>query len=137
MKDNKYYKDYNGQVVNGTLLDYQVPSIRDLPDEIVPLLVEVPHPSGPFGAKGVGESGLLAVSPAVANALFAAVGVRVRDLPLTPERVLRALRALNPAEVVRIHVHEPGRGAREAFGAAAIFRSTKTYQSTTCTATSA
>jgi CO/xanthine dehydrogenase Mo-binding subunit len=87
----------HGQVVNGTLLDYQVPSIRDLPDEVVPLLVEVPHPGGPFGAKGVGESGLLAVSPAVANALAAAAGVRVRDLPLTPERVLRALRGIDPA----------------------------------------
>jgi CO/xanthine dehydrogenase Mo-binding subunit len=59
--------------------------------------VEVPHPGGPFGAKGVGESGLLAVSPAVANALAAAAGVRVRDLPLTPERVLRALRGIDPA----------------------------------------
>ncbi|MGH7389382.1 MAG: xanthine dehydrogenase family protein molybdopterin-binding subunit [Candidatus Rokuibacteriota bacterium] len=86
-----------GQVVNGTLLDYQVPSILDLPDEIVPVVVEVPHPGGPFGAKGVGESGLLAVSPAVANAVAAAVGVRIRDLPLTAERVLGALRGAGPA----------------------------------------
>jgi CO/xanthine dehydrogenase Mo-binding subunit len=82
----------DGQLVNGTLLDYPVPSIRDMPDQIVPILVEVPHPDGPFGAKGVGESGLLAVSPAIANAVEAAVGVRIRDLPITPEKVLRALR---------------------------------------------
>jgi len=86
-----------GQVVNGTLLDYQVPSTLDLPDEIVPVVVEVPHPGGPFGAKGVGETGLLAVAPAVANAVAAAVGVRLRDLPLTPERVLGALRGRAPA----------------------------------------
>lgn len=83
----------HGQLVNGTLLDYQVPSLLDLPDEVVPLVVEVAHPGGPFGAKGVGESGLLAVSPAIANAIQAAVGVRIRDLPMTPERILRALRA--------------------------------------------
>jgi len=82
-----------GQLVNGTLIDYPVPSILDMPDELVPILVEVPHPGGPFGAKGVGESGLLAVSPAIANAVEAAVGVRIRDLPITPEKVLRALRA--------------------------------------------
>lgn len=82
----------HGQLVNGTLVDYPVPSIRDMPEELVPIVVEVPHPDGPFGAKGVGESGLLAVSPAVANAVAAAVGIRLRDLPLTPEKVLRALR---------------------------------------------
>ena len=83
----------HGQLVNGTLLDYPVPSIRDVPDEIVPLVVEVAHPGGPFGAKGVGESGLLAVSPAIANAIEAAVGVRIHDLPMTAERILRALHA--------------------------------------------
>ncbi len=81
-----------GQLVNGTLLDYQVPSVTDMPDEIVPIIVEVPHPDGPFGAKGVGESGILAVSPAIANAVEAALGVRVRDLPITPEKILRLLR---------------------------------------------
>jgi CO/xanthine dehydrogenase Mo-binding subunit len=80
-----------GQLVNGTLIDYPVPSMLDMPDELVPIVVEVPHPDGPFGAKGVGESGLLAVSPAVANAVEAAVGVRIRDLPITPEKILRAL----------------------------------------------
>jgi CO/xanthine dehydrogenase Mo-binding subunit len=80
-----------GQLVNGTLLDYQVASIKDTPESFRPVVVEVPHESGPFGAKGAGETGALTVAPAIANAIADAVGVRIRDLPITPERVLRAL----------------------------------------------
>lgn len=80
-----------GQLVNGSLLDYQIASFKDLPQSIRPIVVEVPHESGPFGAKGAGETGALTVAPAIANAIEDAVGVRVRDLPITPERVLRAL----------------------------------------------
>ena len=81
----------NGQLVNGTLLDYQVPSMLDLPDELTAIVVEDPHQHGPFGAKGVGETGILTTSPAIANALADATGVRLRSLPLTPDRVLAAL----------------------------------------------
>ena len=56
-----------------------------------PIVVQVPHEDGPFGAKGVGETGALTVAPAIANAIHDAVGVRIRDLPITPEKVLRAL----------------------------------------------
>ena len=80
-----------GQLVNGSLLDYQVASFKDLPDSFRPIIVQVPHETGPFGAKGVGETGTLTVSAAIANAIHDAVGVRIRDLPITPERVLRAL----------------------------------------------
>jgi CO/xanthine dehydrogenase Mo-binding subunit len=80
-----------GQLVNGSLLDYQVASIKDTPESFRPVVVEVPHESGPFGAKGAGETGALTVAPAIANAIEDAVGVRIRDLPITPERVLRAL----------------------------------------------
>jgi CO/xanthine dehydrogenase Mo-binding subunit len=80
-----------GQLVNGSLLDYQVASFKDLPESFQPIIVEVPHETGPFGAKGVGETGTLTVSAAVANAIEDAVGVRIRDLPITPERLLRAL----------------------------------------------
>jgi CO/xanthine dehydrogenase Mo-binding subunit len=80
-----------GQMVNGTLLDYQLPSVRDLPAKVTPIIVENPHRTGPFGAKGVGETGIIPVAPAVANAVRDAVGVRVTTLPLTPERVFTAL----------------------------------------------
>jgi CO/xanthine dehydrogenase Mo-binding subunit len=59
--------------------------------EIIPIIVEHPEPSGPFGAKGIGEPPLVPVAPAIANAVAAARGIRLRTLPLTPERVLTAL----------------------------------------------
>lgn len=81
----------HGQMVNGTLLDYQLPSVLDVPKVITPLIIESPHRTGPFGAKGVGETGLIPVAPAVANGVRDATGVRITTLPLTPERVLGAL----------------------------------------------
>lgn len=81
-----------GQMLNGTLLDYQLPSIMDVPDKITPIIVESPHRTGPFGAKGVGETVLIPFAPAIANAVRDAAGVRITTLPLTPERVLTALR---------------------------------------------
>ena len=80
-----------GQLINGSLLDYQIASFKDLPESFRPIIVEVPHETGPFGAKGVGETGTLTVSAAIANAIEDAVGVRIRDLPITPEKILRAL----------------------------------------------
>ena len=80
-----------GQLINGSLLDYQIASIKDMPQSFRPIVVEVPHESGPFGAKGAGETGALTVAPAIANAIFEAVGARIRDLPLTPERIFRAM----------------------------------------------
>ncbi|MGP4014534.1 xanthine dehydrogenase family protein molybdopterin-binding subunit [Saccharopolyspora sp. 5N708] len=80
-----------GQLVNGTLLDYQLPSIRDLPDELTPIVVESPHDDGPFGAKGVGETGILAVAPAIGNAIRDALGIRLTRLPLTAESIVTAL----------------------------------------------
>lgn len=80
-----------GQIVNGTLLDYQLPSIKDMPDKLTPIIVESPHRTGPFGAKGVGETTIIPLAPAIANAVRDATGVRITTLPLTPERVLNAL----------------------------------------------
>lgn len=82
----------DGQVVNATLADYKIPGFLDIPVDLSAAAVEIPHPAAPFGAKGVGETGVFAPSPAIANALYDAVGIIVPDLPLTPERVLRALR---------------------------------------------
>jgi CO/xanthine dehydrogenase Mo-binding subunit len=81
-----------GQVVNASFADYKIPGMLDLPNELTGELVEVPHQQGPFGAKGVGETGMFCVSPAIGNALYDAIDVRVMEMPLTPERVLRALR---------------------------------------------
>ncbi|MBQ0904998.1 xanthine dehydrogenase family protein molybdopterin-binding subunit [Micromonospora sp. U21] len=80
-----------GQMLNGTLLDYQLPSVKDLPGKLTPIIIESPHASGPFGAKGVGETGIIPIAPAVANAVRDAVGVRITRLPLSPERVLQAM----------------------------------------------
>ena len=82
----------NGQVTNASLADCKVPGFLDMPDEMTAEFIEVPHERGPFGAKGMGETGTFAVSPAIANALYDAVGVRVLEMPLTPEKVLRAIR---------------------------------------------
>ena len=80
-----------GRPVNTSLLDYQVPSVRDVPRRLTPIIVEDPHRSGPFGAKGVGETGILALAPAIGNAIRDALGVRLCRLPMTPESILAAL----------------------------------------------
>jgi len=82
-----------GQLLNPSLIDYRVPVMGDLPDEYRSVLVENGDGPGPYGAKGIGESGLIPTAPAVANAIARAIGVRMTDLPMTPERVWRAIRA--------------------------------------------
>lgn len=82
----------DGQVINASLADCKIPGFLDIPEETVAEFIEVPHPRGPFGAKGMGETGTFAVSPAIGNALYDAVGVRILEMPLTPEKVLRAIR---------------------------------------------
>ena len=81
----------HGQMINGTLLDYQLPSVQDMPVRLTPIIIESPHRSGPFGAKGVGETGLIPIAPAIGNAIRDAVGVRITRLPLSPEAVLNAM----------------------------------------------
>jgi CO/xanthine dehydrogenase Mo-binding subunit len=82
--------DEHGQLITGTLLDYALPSAADVPF-VDTEIVEVPVPDGPFGAKGVGEPPVIAAAAAVANAIAAAAGVRMRRLPMTAERVWREL----------------------------------------------
>ena len=86
----------DGHLLNGTLLVYRVPRADDAPPSLECRFVENADGAGPFGAKGAGEGSLIPVSPAVANALARLTGVRLRDLPLSPERVWRALRARPP-----------------------------------------
>jgi CO/xanthine dehydrogenase Mo-binding subunit len=81
----------NGQLINPNLVDYVLPSLGDMPPVIDSIAVEVPDCNGPFGAKGIGESALIPVAPAIANAIYDAVGVRIRDLPIKAEKIFLAL----------------------------------------------
>lgn len=79
-----------GQVVNGRFTDYKLLTAKDvLP--VTPIIVETDDPAGPYGAKGIGEPGCVPSSPAIANAIYDAIGKRINELPMTPERVLKAL----------------------------------------------
>ncbi|MCS5655525.1 MAG: xanthine dehydrogenase family protein molybdopterin-binding subunit [Dehalococcoidia bacterium] len=84
------YED--GQLLNPNMVDYKVPTFADLPGDLESMMIENHDGPGPFGAKGLGEGGIVSAAPSVANALFQATGVRIKDLPLTPERVWRAIR---------------------------------------------
>ncbi len=79
------------RLANPTLMDYKVPTTLDAPHGIHTIIVEAAEPEGPFGAKGVGEVGINPVAAAIANGVTAATGVRLRALPMTPERVLDAM----------------------------------------------
>jgi CO/xanthine dehydrogenase Mo-binding subunit len=83
----------DGQVTNASLAEYRIPGMLDVPRRIENEAVAANERGGPFGAKGVGESGTFAVSPAIANAIEDALGVRLTSLPITAEAVYRALRA--------------------------------------------
>jgi CO/xanthine dehydrogenase Mo-binding subunit len=82
--------DENGQLLTTTLMDYALPHTGDVPT-ITSLLVEIPSQAGPYGAKGVGEPPVVPVAGAIANAIYDAIGVRVTELPMTPERVYSTL----------------------------------------------
>jgi CO/xanthine dehydrogenase Mo-binding subunit len=83
--------DGEGQLRNASLAEYKIPGFLDLPPEMVNEAVVSEQSTGPFGAKGVGETATFGVSPAIANAVHDAVGVRVTELPLSPEAVFEAL----------------------------------------------
>jgi CO/xanthine dehydrogenase Mo-binding subunit len=83
--------DAQGQLRNASLAEYKIPGFLDLPEEIVNQAVGAQQSTGPFGGKGVGETGTFGVSPAIANALHDAVGVRLTSLPMNPEAVFMAL----------------------------------------------
>jgi len=104
-----------------SMLDYKSPTTFEMP-EVVTYLVEDPDPNGPFGAKEVGQGPLLPMMPAVANAVFDAVGVRVDEVPITPAKILKALESPNlrhgpgafpdlgvlPEEIMRVKTQEEG-----------------------------
>ena len=94
MEEMTYRTDANANVVHKfpSMLEYKSPTTKEMP-EVASFLIEDPDANGPFGAKEVGQGPLLPIPPAVANAVFDAVGVRVDEVPITPEKVLKALKA--------------------------------------------
>jgi len=99
LTEEMVWKD--GMLMNPGLLEYRSPSSIESP-EIEPIIVESVDPEGPFGAKECSEGSLAATIPAIANAIYDAVGVRLHESPFTPERVLAALRAKRKAKDIRM-----------------------------------
>jgi CO/xanthine dehydrogenase Mo-binding subunit len=85
------YKTKEGRVLTDQLSTYLIPTIWDIPEKVETVLVEIPDPNGPWGARGVGELPFLTVAPVIAAAIHDATGVWIDEFPFTPERVLRAL----------------------------------------------
>lgn len=88
--NEEYFYDEYGRLRNATLLDYRMPTILDVP-MVETIIVEVPNPGHPYGVRGVGEVPIVPPPAAIANAIFDAVGVRLRDLPMNPARVCAAI----------------------------------------------
>jgi xanthine dehydrogenase molybdenum-binding subunit len=86
-----------GRLLNANFRDYKILTARDAV-AVEPVIVETDNPSGPYGAKGIGEPGLVPTAPAIANAVYDAVGIRLRRLPMKPEDVLQALREKNAGQ---------------------------------------
>jgi 4-hydroxybenzoyl-CoA reductase alpha subunit len=82
----------NGKILNPNFHDYKMLTIKDIP-KITSLLIETIDPNGPFGAKGIGECAMVPTAPAIVNAIYDAVGVRIKDLPASPEKVFMDLKA--------------------------------------------
>jgi CO/xanthine dehydrogenase Mo-binding subunit len=85
------YKTEEGRVLTDQLSTYLIPTIWDIPEKVETVLVEVPDPNGPWGARGLGELPFLVVAPLIGAAIHDATGVWINEFPFTPERVLRAL----------------------------------------------
>lgn len=85
-------KTHEGRVLNPSFTDYKIPTVHEMAFPVDVRFVETDDPAGPFGAKGVGEPGLVPTAPALANAIYDAVGIRIHDLPITPEKIVMALK---------------------------------------------
>lgn len=103
--------DEKGRVLNATLGEYKIPTAKDVPD-LTAIIVESNEPNGPFGAKEVGEGCITPVIPAILNAMYDACGVRIMELPLTSELILKGLKAKEKREVSS-YICEPSAPASE------------------------
>jgi len=83
--------DEDGKLLNPNFTDYKIPTAMDIPEKVVPIIIETPQPDGPFGARGVGEHTMIPAAPLIANALDDAFGIRVKSMPITAEKVMMEL----------------------------------------------
>ncbi len=90
--NEEYFYNETGQMVNASFLDYRMPTSLDLP-MIETIIVEVPNPAHPYGVRGVGEVPIVPPPAAISNAIYRAVGVRMRELPMSPQKVVKALQS--------------------------------------------
>ena len=88
----------DGKVLNKSFVDYKIPTIDNTPETFIAMGVEHPEETGPFGARGIGEPAMVPGAPAIANAIFNATGCRFTEMPITPERMLKALQEKAAAE---------------------------------------
>jgi len=91
---NTFYEEMvyrDGEMVNGSPLQYRLPLLGDIPEEFKSMMVENGDGPGPQGSKGMGQTAISPIAPAVGNAIYEAIGVRITDLPITAEKVLRGL----------------------------------------------
>ena len=88
--NEEYFYDKEGHLLNGSLLDYRMPTALDLP-MIEPVMVEVANPGHPYGVRGVGEVPIVPPAAALANAIYRATGVRMTELPMAPHKVVKAM----------------------------------------------
>jgi len=87
-----------GKLMNANFTDYKIPTALDVPEEIVPIIIETAQPDGPFGARGVGEHTMIPVAPMIGNAVKNALCVRVKSMPITAEKIVMALQEKNKEE---------------------------------------
>ena len=88
----------DGKVLNKSFVDYKIPTIDNTPETFIAMGVEHPEETGPYGARGIGEPAMVPGAPAIANAIFNATGCRFTEMPITPERMLKALQEKAAAE---------------------------------------
>ena len=91
--------DIGGLHKNPSMLDYKSPTSLDMP-EIETILVETNDPEGPYGAKEAGQGPLLPVMPAIANAIYNAVGVRVDEIPITPDKIYKGIQNIKSGKII-------------------------------------
>ena len=88
----------DGKVLNKSFVDYKIPTIDNTPETFIAMGVEHPEETGPYGARGIGEPAMVPGAPAIANAIYNATGCRFTEMPITPERMLKALQEKASAE---------------------------------------